>query len=99
MKKNGFNLSSLVDNWTKIVGKEISDKCYPLNIKAQRNSKDVTLILNVIHGKEIDIEYNKKNIIEKINSYFGYCFIKNISIKTINIRYANLEKKEFNRKK
>ncbi len=93
LKKNGFNLSSLVDNWTKIVGKEISDKCYPLNIKAQRNSKDVTLILNVIHGKEIDIEYNKKNIIEKINSYFGYSFIKNISIKTINIRYANLKKK------
>ena len=39
LKKNGFNLSSLVDNWTKIVGNEISDKCYPLNIKAQRNSK------------------------------------------------------------
>ena len=53
----------------------------PLNIKAQGNSKEVTLILNVIHGKEIDIEYNKKNIIDKINSYFGYCFIKNIKLK------------------
>ena len=59
----------------------------PINIKAQGNSKDVTLILNVIHGKEIDIEYNKKNIIDKINSYFGYSFIKNIQIKIINTKF------------
>ena len=93
LKKNGFNLSSLVDNWTKIVGKDVSDNCYPLNIKVMGNSKDVTLIVNVVHGKEIEVEYNRKNIIDKINSYFGYSFIKNISIKTINIRYANLKKK------
>ena len=59
LKKNGFNLSSIVDNWTKIIGNDISNKCYPINIKAQGNSKDVTLILNVIHGKEIDIEYKE----------------------------------------
>ena len=81
LKKNGFNLSSIVDNWTKIIGNDISNKCYPINIKAQSNSKDVTLILNVIHGKEIDIEYNKKKIIDKINTYFGYSFIKNIHVK------------------
>tara|TARA_Y100000996_G_C22202965_1_gene512096 strand:+ start:136 stop:621 length:486 start_codon:yes stop_codon:yes gene_type:complete len=84
LKRNGFNLSSIVDNWTKIIGNDISNKCYPINIKAQGSTKDVTLILNVIHGKEIDVEYNKKNIIDKINSYFGYTFIKNIQIKTID---------------
>ena len=89
LKKNGFNLSSIVDNWTKIIGNEISNKCYPINIKAQGNSKDVTLILNVIHGKEIDIEYNKKNIVDKINSYFGYNFIKSIKIKIINTKFTN----------
>ena len=89
LKKNGFNFSSIVDNWTKIIGNEISNKCYPINIKAQGNSKDVTLILNVIHGKEIDVEYNKKNIIDKINSYFGYDFIKNIKIKIINTKFTN----------
>ena len=82
LKKNGFNLSSIVDNWTKIVGNNISNNCYPINIRAQGNSKEVTLILNVIHGKEIDVEYNRKNIIDKINSYFGYSFINNIQIIT-----------------
>ena len=92
LKKNGFNLSSIVDNWTKIIGNDISNKCYPINIKAQGNLKDVTLILNVIHGKEIDIEYSKKNIIDKINSYFGYTFIKNIQIKIINSKFKGSTK-------
>ena len=94
LKKNGFNLSSIVDNWTKIIGDDISNKCYPINIKAQGNSKEVTLILNVIHGKEIDIEYNKKKIIDKINTYFGYSFIKNIHIKIINAKITNSSKNQ-----
>ena len=92
LKKNGFNLSSLVDNWTKIVGKEIADCCYPFNLRTQGNSKEITLILNVVHGKEIDVEYNKKNIIDKINTYFGYTFVKNIQIKIMNTNYVNLKK-------
>tara|TARA_Y100000591_G_scaffold193354_1_gene167201 strand:+ start:54 stop:536 length:483 start_codon:yes stop_codon:yes gene_type:complete len=94
LKKNGFNLSSIVDNWTNIVGSDISDKCYPINIKAQGKSKEVTLILNVIHGKEVDIEYNRKNIIDKVNSYFGYIFINKIHIKIINIKLNNQMKTE-----
>ena len=92
LKKNGFNLNSIVDNWTKIVGCEISNSSYPLNIKTQGIPKEATLILNVIRGKEIDIEYNKINIIDKINSYFGYSFIKNIQIKILNSKFSNLKK-------
>ena len=94
LKKNGFNISAIVDNWTKIVGNDISDKCYPINIKAQGNSKDVTLILNVMHGKEIDIEYGKKIIIDKINTYFGYSFIKEIHIKIINTKFTDSSKNQ-----
>ena len=94
LKKNGFNLSSIVDNWTNIVGSDISNNCYPINVKAQGNSKEVALILNVIHGKEIDIEYNRKNIIDKVNSYFGYIFINKIQIKIINAKFNNRIKTE-----
>ena len=89
LKKSGFNLSSIVDNWTKIVGNNISNNCYPINIKAQGHSKEVALILNVIHGKEIDVEYNRKNIIDKINSYFGYSFINNIQIKIVSTKFTS----------
>ena len=94
LKKNGFNLSSIVDNWTNIVGSDISNNCYPINVKAQGNTKEVTLIINVIHGKEIDIEYNRKNIIDKVNSYFGYIFINKIQIKIINTKLNNQIKTE-----
>ena len=68
LKRNGFNFSSIVDNWTKIVGMDISNNCYPINIKTQNGNKGIVLVLNVIHGKEIEVEYNKKNIIDKIKA-------------------------------
>lgn len=91
LKKNGFNLSSIVDNWTRIVSKDVSDNCYPINIKVSPNSKNLILILNVIHGKEIYIEYNKKNIIDKINSYYGYSYIEKIQLKVIDSKNKNLK--------
>ena len=91
LKKNGFNLSSIVDNWTRIVGKDVSDNCYPINIKVSPNSKNLILILNVIHGKEIYIEYNKKNIIDKINSYYGYSYIEKIQLKVFDSKNKNLK--------
>ena len=91
LKKNGFNFSSIVDNWTRIVSKDVSDNCYPINIKVSPNSKNLILILNVIHGKEINIEYNKKNIIDKINSYYGYSYIEKIQFKVIDSKNKNFK--------
>ena len=97
IKKNGFNFSSVVDNWTKIVGKEFSDHCYPINIKVLNNSNLLCLVLNVIHGKELEIEYGKNNIIDKINLYFGYNFISKIELKIIN-KILNKNEKILNRR-
>ena len=72
LRKGGYNYSNIVDNWTKIVSKKISDSCYPHNIKMGKEMKNGILVLNVIHGKEMEVEYNKKEIIDKINSFFGY---------------------------
>ncbi|MDC0344520.1 DUF721 domain-containing protein, partial [Pelagibacteraceae bacterium] len=60
LKKGGYNFTEVVDNWTKIVSKDISEKCYPTNIKVGKDMSNGILALNVIHGKELDIEYNKK---------------------------------------
>ena len=97
IKKNGFNFSSVVDNWAKIVGKEFSDHCYPINIKVINNSNTLCLVLNVIHGKELEIEYGKNNIIDKINSYFGYNFISKIELKIMN-RVLNENEKVVSRR-
>ena len=92
LRKGGFNYSSIVDNWTKIVNKEISDACYPITIKMGREMRNGKLILNVIHGKEMDMEYEKKEIIDKINSFFGYNCISQIILKITQDKINTSEK-------
>ena len=81
LRKGGYNYSNIVDNWTKMVNKKISDACYPITVKMGKDMKNGILVINVIHGKEMEVEYEKKNIIEKINSFFGYSCISNITLK------------------
>ena len=83
LKKGGYNYSNIVDNWTKIVSKKISDSCYPITIKMGKEMRNGTLVLNVLHGKELEIEYAKKEIIDKINSFFGYDCISQITLKIV----------------
>ena len=84
LRKGGYNYSNIVDNWTKMVSKEISDACYPLTVKIGKEMKDGTLVLNVIHGKELDVEYKKNEIIDKINSFFGYNCVNQVKLKVIS---------------
>ena len=81
LKKGGYNYSNIVDNWTRIVSKKISDSCYPLTVKMGKEMRNGTLVLNVLHGKEMNIEYEKNEIIDKINSFFGYKCINKIVLR------------------
>jgi hypothetical protein len=83
LKKGGYNYSNIVDNWTKIVSKKISDACYPITIKMGKEMKNGTLVLCVLHGKELEVEYEKKEIMDKINSFFGYSCISQIILKIV----------------
>ena len=91
LRKGGYNYSNIVDNWTKIVNKKISDVCYPVTVKMGKEMRDGTLVLNVIHGKEVEVEYGKNEIIDKINSFFGYNCINKISLKIIQ-KKINMQK-------
>ena len=86
LKKGSYNFSNIIDNWTKMVGKDISDACYPNTIKMGKEMNNGTLILNVIHGNELNIEYGKQEIIDKINSFFGFKCIKEVKLKVVQER-------------
>ena len=81
LRKSGYNYSNIVDNWTKMVKSEIFNACYPITIKMNKEMRNGTLVLNVVHGKEMEIEYKKNEIIDNINSFFGYKCISNITLK------------------
>ena len=63
--------------------KKISDACYPITVKMGKEMKDGTLVLNVLHGKELEIEYEKQEIMDKINSFFGYNCISQVTLKIV----------------
>ena len=83
LRKGSYNYSHIVDNWTKIVSEKISNACYPLTVKMGKEMRDGTLVLNVIHGKEMEVEYKKKEIIDKINVFFGYNYINKVTLKIV----------------
>ena len=92
LRKGGYNYSNIVDNWTKMVSKKVSDACYPLTVKMGKEMRDGTLVLNVIHGKEMEVEYEKKEIIDKINSFFGYNCISQVTLKIVQDTIKTNEK-------
>ena len=84
LKKNGYNYSEIISKWNLLVGKDIANYCYPKSIKMTRQNNNGTLILSVERGNEINVEYSKKEIINKINNYFGYKLINEIRLQTFN---------------
>jgi hypothetical protein len=83
LRKGGYNYSNIVDNWTKMVSKKIADACYPITVKMGKEMREGTLVLNVIHGKELEVEYEKNEIMDKINSFFGYKCISKVVLKIV----------------
>ena len=84
LKKNGYNYSEIIGKWNMLVGKDIASCSYPKSIKMKKGDSNGTLILAIKRGDEINIEYSKSEIINKINSYFGYKLINEIKIQVLN---------------
>ena len=99
LKKGGYNYSSMINNWTNLVGKKISDVAYPKSIKTGRELRNGILILNVDHGDQLFVEYSKKDIIDKINAFFGYQFIKEVRLVLIKRKTDKKEKHKIDKDK
>tara|TARA_B100001123_G_scaffold249893_1_gene278986 strand:+ start:149 stop:631 length:483 start_codon:yes stop_codon:yes gene_type:complete len=95
LKKNGYNYSEIIGKWSNLVGKEISLCSYPKSIKIGKHNSNRVLVLAVNRGDEITVEYKKKEIIDKINSYFGYKLINDVKLKTFNQETKTKEKNIF----
>ena len=72
-----------------MVGKDLSKACYPSTVKMSKEMNNGTLILNVVHGNELTVEYGKQEIMDKINSFFGFNCIKEVKLRVVQ------EKKPF----
>ena len=62
IKKKGHIYSEALNNWKYIVGEELFKVCYPKSFKKSNKFHVSTLIVMVKRGKEIELEYSRKQI-------------------------------------
>ena len=72
ISRKGQIYSKTLDNWKYIVGDELFKFCYPKSFKSSNKLGSSILNVMVKRGHEIDVEYSKKIILDRMNSFFGY---------------------------
>ena len=98
LKKNGYNYSEIISKWSMLVGKDISNCSYPKSIKMKKGNSNGTLVIQIKRGDEIQVEYAKKEIMDKINSYFGYKLIDEIKLQTFGSEIKKKREKKITEK-
>ena len=78
IKKKGHIYSETLNNWKYIVGNNLFQICYPKSFKNSNKFGISTLQVMVKRGHEIDLEYSKKEIIDRMNSFFGYAVVEKL---------------------
>ena len=78
IKNRGQVYSETLNNWKNIAGESLFKVCYPKSFKNSNKFGVSTLIIMVQRGHEVDLEYSKKEIIDKMNSFFGYSVVEKL---------------------
>jgi hypothetical protein len=78
INKKGHIYSETLSNWKYIVGENLFKFCYPKTFKNSNKFGVSTLVIMVKRGHEVDMEYSKKDILDKMNSFFGYSVVEKL---------------------
>jgi hypothetical protein len=93
-EKYGFSAATLITDWAAIVGPELATYTAPDRLKWPRaihqmtedtdagpkGRAGATLVLRVDGGRSLDVQHNARQLIERINAYFGYAAVKELRI-------------------
>ena len=82
LNKKGHIYSETLENWRYIVGNELFEVCYPKSFRNSNKLGASCLNIMVKRGHEVDVEYSKKSIINKMNSFFGYNIVEKVKLIT-----------------
>ena len=94
LKKKGHTFSETLNNWKYIVGDELFQICYPKSFKNSNRFGVSTLQIMVKRGHEVDLEYSKKKILDKMNSFFGYSVVEKLQFTSFDYEKTTIIKTE-----
>ena len=83
-----------MDNWRYYVGNDLFDISFPKSFKNENKLGSSCLTVMVKRGNEVNFEYSKNLIIDKINSFFGYEAIQNIKLVTFEEKNEEIKEKQ-----
>ena len=98
INKKGLIFSETLNNWKYIVGDELFKICYPKSFKNSNRFGVSTLLVMVKRGHEVDMEYSKKDIMDKMNSFFGYSVVEKLKFISFDDDQNVLSRSEKNEK-
>ena len=91
LKQKGEVYSELIENWRMFVGDELFSQSYPKKYLSSNKFRKSVLEVMVKRGHEVELEYSKKNVIDKINSFFGYDLISTLKVYTFDRKDEKLK--------
>ena len=92
IKKKGHIFSETLNNWKYMVGDDLFKVCYPKSFKNSNKLGASCLLIMVKRGHEVDMEYSKKQILDKMNNYFGYSVVEKLKFVSFDNDQTNFKK-------
>ena len=92
IKKKGHIFSETLNNWKYIVGDRLFKVCYPKSFKNSNRLSLSTLLIMVKRGHEVDLEYSKKDILDKMNNFFGYSVVEKLKFVNFDVSQKSFDK-------
>jgi hypothetical protein len=88
----GFSTATLITDWAVIAGTEVATYSTPERLKWPRGSGQAgedgeatarpgaVLVLRVEPARALDMQYQGRQILERINAYFGYAAVRELRL-------------------
>jgi len=93
INKRGQIYSETLSNWKYIAGENLFKVCYPKSFKNSNKFNVSTLLVMVQRGHEVELEYSKKDIIDRMNAFFRDEVVKKIKFTSFDDEKKIVEKK------
>ena len=78
INNRGQIYSETLNNWKLIVGENLFKVCYPKSFKNSNKFGVSTLLIMVKRGQEVNLEYSKEEIMNRMNNFFRKTVVERI---------------------
>jgi hypothetical protein len=80
-RKRGFVQAALLAEWRTVVGPSLAGRCQPVRIDLPRGQwRQGTLYLAARGGAALELQHVSRQIIERVNGYFGFPAVRQIKL-------------------